>query len=111
MAKLNLDTKKLTEAINSLVPNTTDRVLLISEHGKTAEITAESDDDDSVYYVMSLCRLSTTVFSSFDIWHNMINSSLIMKEGGKKVGELLLNPFRIVEITINGKNVTREAFA
>lgn len=110
MAKLKLDTKKLTKAISALVPDTADRILLITEHGKTAEITAESDDDDSVYYVMSLCRLSYTVFSSFDICHTTINSCLIMKERGKKVGELLLNPFSIVEITIEGENVT-EAFA
>ena len=111
MAKLKLDTKKLTEAISALVPDTTDRVLLASEQGKTVEITAEyDDDDDSVYYIMSLCRLSNTVFSSFAIRHTLMNSRLIMMEGRKVVGELMLNPFSIVEITIKGENVT-EAFA
>lgn len=110
MAKLNFDAKKLTEAIDGLVPDTTDRILLSSEHGKTVEITAEYDDDDSVYYIMSLCRLSNTIFSSFAIRHTIMNSRLIMMEGKKVVGELMLNPFSIVEITIKGENVT-EAFA
>ena len=111
MAKLKLDTKKLTEAIDSLVPDTTDRVLLASEQGKTVEITAEyDDDDDSVYYIMSLCRLSNTVFSSFTIRHTLMNSRLIMMEGRKVVGELMLNPFIISEVIIDGEDVT-EAFA
>ena len=109
MAKLKLDTKKLTEAISALVPDTADRVLLISDHGY-GEITAEYDDDESSYYVFAFNRVSTTVFSSFDIWNTVFKSYLIMKEGDLKVGELLLNPFRITEVVIKGKDVT-EAFA
>jgi len=109
MAKLKLDTKKLTKAIAGLVPDTTDRILLSSADGY-AEITAEYDDDESAYYVLTFNRLATTVFSSSDIWDTIFSSYLIMKEGDLKVGELLLNPFRISEVVIKGKDVT-EAFA
>ena len=109
MAKLKLDTKKLTKAIAGLVPDTIDRVMLSSDHGY-AEITAEYDDDESSYYVLAFNGVSTTVFSSFDIWHTVFKSYLIMKEGDLKVGELLLNPFTITEVVIDGEDVT-EAFA
>ena len=109
MAKLKLDTKKLTEAISALVPDTTDRVLLISDHGY-GEITAEYDDDGSSYYVFAFNRVSTAVFSSFDIWDTVFSGYLVMKEGDLKVGELLLNPFTISEVVIDGEDVT-EAFA
>ena len=109
MAKLKLDTKKLTKAIAGLVPDTTDRVLLSSDHGY-AEITAEYDDDESSYYVLAFNRLATTIFNGFDIWDTVFSGYLVMKEGDLKVGELLLNPFTISEVIIDGEDVT-EAFA
>ena len=109
MAKLKLDTKKLTKAIAGLVPDTLDRVLLSSEYGKV-EITAEYDEEDGAYYVLTFNRLATTIFSSSDIWDTIFSSYLIMKEGDLKVGELLLNPFTISEVIIDGEDVT-EAFA
>ena len=109
MAKLKLDTKKLTKAIAGLVPDTIDRVMLNSEYGKV-EITAEYDEEDGAYYVLTFNRLATTVFNSSDIWDTIFSSYLIMKEGDLKVGELLLNPFTITEVVIEGEDVT-EAFA
>ena len=109
MAKLNFDAKKFRGAIKNLLPDTTDRILLTSDHGKV-EITAEYDDDENAYYVLGFNGLCTTVFSSFDIWHTVFKSYLIMKEGDLKVGELLLNPFTISEVVVMGKDVT-EAFA
>ena len=109
MAKLNLDTKKLTKAIAGLVPDTIDRILLSSADGY-AEITAEYDDDESAYYVLTFNRLATTIFNSFDIWDTVFSGYLVMKEGDLKVGELLLNPFTITEVIIDGEDVT-EAFA
>ena len=108
MAKLKLDTKKLTKAIAGLVPDTIDRVLLSSDHGY-AEITAEYGDKGQ-YYVLAFNRLATTIFNGFDIWDTVFSGYLVMKEGDLKVGELLLNPFTINEVIIDGEDVT-EAFA
>lgn len=108
MAKLNLDTKKLTKAILGLVPDTIDRILLSSNDGY-AEITAEYGDKGQ-YYVLAFNRLATTIFNSFDIWDTVFSGYLVMKEGDLKVGELLLNPFTITEVIIDGEDVT-EAFA